>query len=1225
MFNYMKQKYKIDRIVKIVRYVVLSVLLCSHNLVANADSLNVKLNLSFKDTRLAVIMNEIKAQSKLDFVYNAGTINENKRVSVDLKNADLTTALDACLAGLEIEYIIKDDLIVLRKMEAKPSKQQPQQPQAEIKGRVTDSRGSAVVGATINIEGTEIYAISDGNGDFVLKKAPSENVVLVVTYVGMKDAIHFTEKGKKALISMVEDERSMGKVIVTGMQDIKKEQMTGSTATLSAKDLRMQGITSIDRVLDGMIAGLNSTTVSGAPGTRAKITIRGENNLSGNTEPLWIVDGLPLMSGVPVNNTGDYTGTIMQDGVGNIMPDDIETITILKDASAAAIYGARAANGVIVITTKKGFRSKTVVNYNGTYEIATAPNANINFMNTREKLNYEKSIVNSYGLDHSFYAGRGGNEYRKLNYGHMTPSQYEAEIRRLSNINTDWFEEIFRTSHSHSHNISLRGGSEEMTYYTSVNMQQKTGILKSNKYEAAGLLVKLDYRPFKNFIVALNVSANTRKNRDHASAIDPFKYAVFANPYERPYDENGDYDYDLSYLPSNYTSETTSGYKYSKFNMLNELEKTKLQQNGLDADLTLNLRYEVIKGLTLESILRKGVSYNTDIVEVDEGTYTSFYNENFGRSVFKNYDVLPSQYDNGELSESSGRNMNWSIRNQIDYSFDIKEDHLFSILLATETTSKQYNNFGYKAPIYSAEYRITGVPTFENNPTYEELRNDIKSMYNTEEAQDRTASFLGSFRYSYRDRYIFNFNARADGADVIGDANRFTPLWSVGLRYNLHNERFFKNNIVTELALRGSYGYTGNIDRTAIPFAVVTFASDSYMGNRYIEDFSYPNPSVKWEKKEDQNFGLDMTLFDGRINISADYYSNRTENILETLEIPQSTGRNQVMANGGIVTNKGYELYLNVRWVNRENFTFSTSVNFSGNKNVIVKSQHDYDSYEELIRSSVSKGGTGINIIGEETNAVYGWKVGGVNPATGDPMYLLSDRGKRELAKFLDRWDTFSEKNQQRYLAMIGGDINHIPDYISDINDGMTPDFLKQSMQYLGRSNPKIIGGFNTYIRYKNFEFSTQWTFKLGHIIPTFDDYKNAPNNGGRRAAGGYSSDIAISGTNRQKQYLDYWKAPGDVTTIRKFINASSNDYWATMTTSEKFEKGDYLRMTNLSLNYRIPAEITNKLGMKNLSIGFNARNLLTFSKYRGLDVGTEGAFSYPTSREFNFKLSIGF
>ena len=344
--------------------------------------------------------------------------------------------------------------------------------------------------------------------------------------------------------------------------------------------------------------------------------------------------------------------------------------------------------------------------------------------------------------------------------------------------------------------------------------------------------MKLDYRPVQNLIVALNVAANSRKNRDNASAIDPFTYAIFANPYERPYDENGNYAADLSYLSNNYTSERASGYVYDQFNILKEMRDTRLKQDGSDVELTFNVRYEVIPGLSLESIVRKGISYNTETREVNAGTYTSWKNEKFGRDAFKDYNIMPAGYDNGELSENSGKNYNWSIRNQIDYSFTVKQDHLFSVLLANEVMSKKFTNFGYTSPIYYGDYRITGVPTFDKNVAYEDLLTSVGSMFQTSDGQDRSVSFLGSLRYGYKDRYVLNFNYRADGADVIGNTNRFTPLWSVGARYNLHNEEFFKNPIVTELSVRGSYGYTGNIDRSAYPFSTISFGSNMYMGNR---------------------------------------------------------------------------------------------------------------------------------------------------------------------------------------------------------------------------------------------------------------------------------------------------------------------------------------------------------------------------------------------------------
>lgn len=397
------------------------------------------------------------------------------------------------------------------------------------------------------------------------------------------------------------------------------------------------------------------------------------------------------------------------------------------------------------------------------------------------------------------------------------------------------------------------------------------------------------------------------------------------------------------------------------------------------------------------------------------------------------------------------------------------------------------------------------------------------------------------------------------------------------------------------------------------------------MGNVYVGDLEFPNPTVGWEKKRDRNIGFDLGLWNNSINFTLDYYSNKTTDVLEKLEVPSSTGRKQVTANGGIVENSGLELFLNIRWLNRKDFVFSTAVNVARNKNVIKKSYYGYDSYAEAIRSDVVKGGL-ININGQETGSLYGWKTAGVNPVTGNPRYYLTPEGKRAYSRFLDAWDSYSESQKNEYLALIPS-LNEIPDQVDYVrNNGMTPEYFRPSMQYLGRSNPKYVGGFNTYMRYKNWEFSTSWTFKTGHIIPVFNDYQNAPNNQEMAimATFGYTSDLSVSATNRERKYLSYWQAPGDVTEVAKFVT-SGNDYWASIYTSDKYAKGDYLRLTNLSLNYRFPAHIVNKLKMSTLALGFNARNLLTFTKYRGLDVGTGGAFTYPVSREFNIKLTVGF
>ena len=706
-----------------------------------------KITLVYEQVELHKILEEVKRLTSYDFIYKPENIDGGKKVSLDIREENLEPALKKIFDPMGISMRIESQVIMLQKG------QQEEISKRVLKGKVLDEDKNPLPGVNVFITGTTIGALTDMNGEFQIG-VPGNVTSITFSFIGMKSVEYSLKEvdwSKPVKIIMKNEVATLDEVVVTGMERVERQKMTGSVATVTAKDLRHQGITSIDQILEGMVAGLNSTSVSGAPGTRAQITIRGENNLSGRTEPLWIVDGLPLLSGVPQDNTGDYVGTVMQDGVGNIMPEDIESITILKDASATAIYGARAANGVIVIETKKGFRSKLQFNYSGTYNVAIAPRMKMDFMNSREKLEYEANVLDYVGLNYADNLGRGGRLRRQLYEGKLTPGDYQSSVADLGSRSTNWFKEIFRTAHSQMHNLSLRGGTEEMTYYTSFNFQNKNGILLPNRYSSAGVLVRLDYRPVKNLIIGVDVNASTRKNEDHASAVDPFNYAMFANPYERPYDENGNYAADLTYLPNNISHASSSGYKYDRFNILRELNETRNTQKGLDFSLTFNLKYNILDGLAIESIVRKGLSYNTSMKEIHPGTYTSYLYERFAPVVFPNSENYPDVYDNGELSESSGHNNNWSVRNQIDYSFDVKGGHSFTFLVANEVSSKKFNNFGYSSPIYDQVYRITGLPVFTEDVSYEDLRGILNGLFNTSDGQDRTVSFLGTARYSYKE------------------------------------------------------------------------------------------------------------------------------------------------------------------------------------------------------------------------------------------------------------------------------------------------------------------------------------------------------------------------------------------------------------------------------------------------------------------------------------------
>lgn len=413
-----------------------------------------KITLVYEQVELHKILEEVKRLTSYDFIYKPENIDGGKKVSLDIREENLEPALKKIFDPMGISMRIESQVIMLQKG------QQEEISKRVLKGKVLDEDKNPLPGVNVFITGTTIGALTDMNGEFQIG-VPGNVTSITFSFIGMKSVEYSLKEvdwSKPVKIIMKNEVATLDEVVVTGMERVERQKMTGSVATVTAKDLRHQGITSIDQILEGMVAGLNSTSVSGAPGTRAQITIRGENNLSGRTEPLWIVDGLPLLSGVPQDNTGDYVGTVMQDGVGNIMPEDIESITILKDASATAIYGARAANGVIVIETKKGFRSKLQFNYSGTYNVAIAPRMKMDFMNSREKLEYEANVLDYVGLNYADNLGRGGRLRRQLYEGKLTPGDYQSSVADLGSRSTNWFKEIFRTAHSQMHNLSLRGG-----------------------------------------------------------------------------------------------------------------------------------------------------------------------------------------------------------------------------------------------------------------------------------------------------------------------------------------------------------------------------------------------------------------------------------------------------------------------------------------------------------------------------------------------------------------------------------------------------------------------------------------------------------------------------------------------------------------------------------------------------------------------------------------------
>lgn len=1208
---FMRKRNKTLRIMKLtLMFLIIGMLQVS----ASVYSQNGKINVNVEGVELSELIWELQESSEVVFIYKSSDLKGYDKITLNKDGASLKEILDEALEGKDLQYTIDDDdVVIIKKKE--PVKRVPaiikeQEKKKELKGTVTDKGGNTLPGVSIVVKGTTTGSATNIDGDYYIM-IPDNAKVLVFSFIGMESK-EVPYEGQEILdVVLNSSTKEVDEVVITGFQEIKKERMTGSFNTVSAKQMENEGITSIDQALEGLVEGLNSTITSGAPGERAQIRIRGNNSINGNNEPLWVIDGLPELNGVPIK--GDLETTVMTDGIGNVHPDEIASITVLKDASATSIYGARAANGVIVVTTKKGYKGKTSFSYSGNMSYETQRSSDPMYMNSNEKIDYELSLIEEFNT--SSYGGKVSRLWESLNKGYLSRVDYEKEIQHLRSIDTDWMNEIFRSAKSQSHNFSIRGGSDELTYYTSLSVRDQEGILRSNSYQNIGISSRMDYQPSKNFSLGIDLRGNVVENKDHNSSIDPLTYAIYANPYERPYEDNGDYSWDRSYskggsfdentLPSN-ISKFGDGYLFD-FNMLNELENTQSKKRGTDLSATLNIRWRLHEDLMLTAHYRSAVSSNTTMNTINPGTYSSYLGATYAKKFFNQ--ELPDAYNNGSMSEGSGRSSAWSGRAQFEYSKTLN-NHFISVLGASEMTRQESNTFNYTSPEYLPQYRLINIPELplDNDILLEDYRDIIGRFMNTSEGQNRSVSFIGNISYTYKSKYSLNFSYRADGADKIGSGKRFTPLWSIGTRLNLHNESFFKKlPFVSEFAIRGSFGYTGNIDREAYPFTVMNMSSERY-SNQYIPSgVTWPNPVISWEKKTDRNIGVDLGLFNNRVSITGNYYLNDSNNLLGGVSLPKSTGRKSAKANALSLENEGWELAIGLKWVKTKNWMFTTRINAGHNKNTVTKAR--MKSIEEMW----NRGGSAI-IEGEETGSVYGYKYGGVDPMSGNPTFVLSNEAKMYLQQWLDNeFVNLSDAEKEDWLTKKGltDSQNAQSTFKSRGSEPYTEKGLKRtSMVNLGTTNPKLIGGFSTYLKYKGFELSSRWSFKLGHILKSYE----GSNNG----------NIGRSYFNKLKLANYRWRNKGDITQIPRFT-ATGSDHYSMSEYSNKYEKGDYLRLKSIVLGWYFPREWNEKLGLTKAKISVQARDLLTFTKYTGLDVATGGAARYPISKKFVVNLSVSF
>ena len=1113
-----------------------------------------RLTLEVENETLGQILEKICKKQNVEFVYNTDVVDVNERMSVSMQNSTLKEVLEVVL-GKKYSYTIQGRYVMVRKKD--PRGDEERGVFVELKGVVKDESGEPLPGVSVTLIGTTVGTATDVKGKFTLVVLKSSLPILKFSFIGMQTVeVKWTSDKKEVVLH--EDVAIMEEVTVTtGYQTIEKKRMTGAVDVVTAREIENKGYSSVGDVLRGAMAGVSTRNVSGKPGTLPEIRIRGLNSLYGSMEPMWIVDGAPFYG-----------------SLNDIEPEDIESITVLKDAAATAIYGSQAANGVIVIKRKRGEVGKASIRIASNFSIETAPKSNLDLMNSEEKIAFERSIYEDFPNLTS--GGRVITLLRNADVGKITREKAEAEIERLSKINTDWFDVIFDTAFSQNHSIALSGGTGENRYYASLSYRRTEGIVPTNIYENWGGSLRLTQK-FNSWLqINFDISSTIRTDKDSEMSVNPLRYATYANPYERPYDEEGNLEYDRSY-----TSELSSlkdGYKYD-FNILDEMERNKSIKKSLDNSISLELDFQLLKNLKLST---RGSFFNNaheTRTIWDPGSYTA----KLASWLSGVYSELPDELNKGSLAESNSRSQGWTWRNNLEFRQAFQEKHFLSVYVGHEVSEYKSNSNYVEYPEYDPEKGLIGVPDVDG---VEDVRKKILDLLDgLSEYQNRSVSFFVSGSYSFKDRYILAGSIRMDGADIIGTANRFSPLWNASFKYNVYEEEFIKKvSWLDELSFRLSYGYTGSIDKNALPFGVMTYSTtDEYFGYDIPTYIQPKNPSVKWQKKEDRSVGVDFALLKRRVRGTVNYYNNVTRNLLDTKNLPISVGVSSIKYNSSSIRNYGWEFSVNTQVVRAKDLFWRVDFNVGMNKSKVIETY-----YKDI--SEVPKGYDETTPVkGASTNAWFGYRFAGIDPRTGHTLAFV-DNSKR--------------KNPIGFQREDGR-------WVMDMDDTNNSD-RESIKECLGDSYPTVNGGFRTNLSWKNFTFDADFTFMLGHKI-TAAYYANS--------AGGM---VSSASQNVLRKEATRWRKPGDMTDIPVYSSGGSFSSLYSEWYDLKLEKGDYLKCTSISLGYHIPLKVCQKLSLTSLRVNLNIRDVFTVSGYSGMDPENFGGFGYPNSKKYMISLNIG-
>ncbi len=1123
---------------------------------ASVYSQSTKISLDLKNVTITEAFNVIEEQTYFRFVYDDKLFNDDRVISLNVKERNIEEILGQIFPGKEVSYkILEDNLIVFL-----PGEQSTK----TVKGKVVDDKGEPLPGVTVLIKGTTQGTVTDIDGNFTLKVSNTADV-LVFSFVGFEPQEIKVGDRTDLDVGLQPSVVGLDEVIAIGYGTQKKRDIIGSISTITSDEiLKASDASSFDAAMQGMAPGLMVSSESGVPGAPVQIKIRGISSISSGTDPLWIIDGIPVVSG----STGrSFDGETSQNVMSLINPSDIESIQVLKDAAATSIYGSRGSNGVILVTTKSGKKGKMTFNVDLKSGVSNWANNDIGLASGAEYIEIMDRAYANSGLSGEFDPQTSLNQ---LDGAEATITRAEALA-----TNTDWADVISRTGSFVEANVSATQGSDKGNSYLSLRYRKDNSIIRYSDLEVFSVNSNMNYNLLDvlqvNYHGFVSFADNNRvKSKYGKSAAGGWAQVnAFALPWMKVYDDS---DTGINGFWNPLTGANALA-GISPLNSESNLQTLNLLQ-GLNATL------KIIDGLTLKGefganlIYNKGRSWRGEGIRVDGAVAA----ENKDQTRVINYNAF------------------------FNYDKTINEDHWLNVVAGIENT-RSYSHYTYlKSESLIGSYHEVGTPE------------DVTAAYSYMGNESYLRGYFGRANYKFKDKYIVGASIRRDGISKFTKDNRWATFASASLGWIISEEDFFNFDKINMLKLRGSFGQTGN---TNIPSGIT---SDNYgvrtsttLGLPSTEFESVGNSDIKWETTSTTDVGFDFGLFENRINGSLAYYSQKVEDMLLAVSLPYSagiSGGNIIWQNVGDMRNSGIEFNVDAAVINRA-FKWNMGFNVSYNKNKILALDPESDASNVGITQSESAEDQVITLFkkGLPCGNWYMAESAGVDSQKGIPMiYEVTE-------------------NEDGTTSRTGNIIPATSDNLANnrmILDGKT-------------SLPKLVGGFNSRFAYKNFDMAMSFSFATGHYIYNRLLQSTLTPNRGVRAL---SNKLL---TDAWQQAGDNAKWPQVVMNVQHYYdsdgNASSDP--VTYGTEEKFissmylEKGDYLKLKNLSLGYTLPTKVVSKLKMQSLRLAVNVTNLFTLTKFSGYDpeVAVDqdtGAslVSYsamPQARTYSIGLNINF